>query len=103
MASTLYKSGNHGAVQTATERIGARVLPEQKVLFERAAALKGVSLKTLMVDSMQQAAVKILEEHELIRLTIEEQRIFVETLLNPPAPNEALWSATERYNRRVAR
>lgn len=103
MAGTVRKLVNKRSAQTATGRIDARVLPEQKILFERAAALKGVPLKTLMVDSMQQAAVKILEEYESIRLTLEERRTFVETLLNPPAPSRALRSATKRYNRMVAR
>jgi len=55
-----------------------------------------------MVDSMQDAALKTLKDHDLIRLTAEERRIFVETLLSPPGRNQALRSATKRYNRLVA-
>jgi uncharacterized protein (DUF1778 family) len=94
---------NKREVQAATGRIEARVLPEHKTLFERAAALRGVNLTTFMVDSMREAALKTLKENEMLRLTVAERRIFVETLLNPPAPNQALRSATKRYNRLVAR
>lgn len=89
--------------RNATARIDARVLPEQKTLFERAASLKGVNLKTFMVDSMQEAAVRTLEQYESIHLTVEERRIFVDALLNPPAPNKTLRLATDRYNKRVSR
>jgi uncharacterized protein (DUF1778 family) len=103
MADAARKLVRNPSAQAATGRIEARVLPEQKSLFERAAALRGVNLTTFMVGSMREAALKTLEEHELIVLTAKERGIFVETLLNPPAPNRALRSATQRYNRLVAR
>ena len=95
----------HGAqsARTATERLEARVLPEQKMFFQRAAALRGVSFTDFMIDSMREAAVRAHEEHELITLTAEQRQIFVEALLNPPAPNQALRVATQRYKRMVSR
>ena len=92
-------AGRARKTQTATERLEARVVPEQKALFQRAAALRGVSLKAFMIDSMREAAVKTLEQHEQLKLTIEERQNFIEALLNPPSPNEALRSATRRYNK----
>jgi uncharacterized protein (DUF1778 family) len=103
MAGRAGKLRNRRSTQAATERLEARVLPEQKTLFQRAASLRGVTLKEFMIASMREAAVKTLEEHELITLTAEERQVFIETLMNPPAPNKALRSATERYNRMVAR
>ena len=103
MRSTARNLGVSRRPRNATARIDARVLPEQKKLFERAAALKGVNLKTFMVDSMQEAAARTLEQYESIHLTLSERRIFVDTLLNPPAPNQALRLATERYNKAVSR
>lgn len=76
---------------------------EQKLFFQRAAALRGVSLTDFMIESMQQAAVKTLEEHNLMKLTDAESRIFVQVLLNPPPPNQALRLATERYRRMMER
>jgi uncharacterized protein (DUF1778 family) len=103
MRSIAHKSGTSRSRKNATGRIEARVLPEQKSLFERAAALRGVSLKAFMVGAMHEAAVQTLEQHESINLTIEERKIFIDALLNPPAPNEALRSATRRYNKMVSR
>ncbi len=103
MVSTASKMVKKRPAKAAAARLEARVPAEQKSLFERAAALRGVNLTTFMVDSMREAALKTLEEHELIRLTVAERRRFVDALLNPPEPNEALRSATKRYNRLVAR
>lgn len=89
--------------EPATERLEARVGPEQKRYFQRAASLRGVTLKEFMVVSMHEAAVKTVEQHELLTLTAKDQQTFVEALMNPPAPNRALRAATKRYRRMVGR
>ena len=83
-----------------TERLEARVAPEQKTLFQRAAALRGVSLKEFMVASMREAAVKTIEEHELI-LSMKDLQILIDVLMNPPEPNATLLAAAENYFRTV--
>jgi uncharacterized protein (DUF1778 family) len=87
--------------RTQTERLEARVDREQKIFFQRAASLRGVSLKEFMVDSMREAAARTLKEHELV-LSANEQQTFVEVLMNPPKPNDALRAATADFFRRVA-
>ncbi|HXZ79147.1 MAG TPA: DUF1778 domain-containing protein [Terriglobales bacterium] len=84
------------------ERLEARVSAEQKLFFKRAASLRGVSLTEFMINSMREAAMKTIEEHKVLTLGISERKIFVEALLNPPAPNEALQLATKRYKQMVA-
>ena len=79
-----------------TERLEARIDPEQKTFFQRAAALRGVSLKEFMVASMREAAVKTIQEHEWV-LSAREQEILVDVLTNPPEPNAALRTAAEDY------
>jgi len=83
-----------------TERLEARVDSEQKSFFQRAAALRGVSLKEFMVVSMREAAVKTIQEHEWI-LSTRDQQILVDVLTNPPEPNAALRAAAEDYFRTV--
>ena len=83
-----------------TERLEARVDSEQKSFFQRAAALRGVSLKEFMVVSMREAAVKIIQEHEWI-LSTRDQQVLVDVLTNPPEPNAALRAAAEDYFRTV--
>jgi uncharacterized protein (DUF1778 family) len=78
----------------------ARVDSEQKSFFQRAAALRGVSLKEFMVVSMREAAVKTIQEHEWI-LTTRDQQILVDVLTNPPEPNADLRAAAEDHFRTV--
>lgn len=84
-----------------TERLEARVDHEQKTFFQKAASLRGVSLKEFMVASMREAAVRTFEEHELV-LSANDQQIFVDVLMNPPKPNDALRAAARNYFARLA-
>lgn len=82
-------------------RLEARVSSDQKNLFQRAAALSGRTLSEFVIDSTQEAAAKIVEEHELIRLSREEQLAFVSALLNPPEPGARLRKAVESYRQKT--
>ena len=101
MTGSARKSRNRRIARSSTQRLEARVSAEQKLLFQRAAALRGVSLTDFMIESMREAAVETVEKHDRMRLTAAERRLFVEALLNPPAPNEALRSATKRYYKMI--
>jgi uncharacterized protein (DUF1778 family) len=80
------------------ERLEARVSAEQKALLQRAAQLQGRSLTEFMVSSLQEAAERVVREHEVMTLTARESALFVEALLNPSPPNARLIAAAERYN-----
>ena len=47
----------------------------QKDFFQRAAKLTGRTLSELVIDSTHAAAAKIVQEHEVIRLSREEQAL----------------------------
>jgi uncharacterized protein (DUF1778 family) len=81
-----------------SERVEARVTPEQKKLLERAAALEGRSLTDFVLSSAQAAAAETISRHELLKLTPDDQEVFVAALLKPPAPNKALRAAAARYH-----
>ena len=83
--------------QQRRARLEARVSAEQKALFERAAALQGLSLTDFLVQSAQAAAEEVIRNRETITLTARDTAVLVEALLNPPAPNEALRAALERH------
>lgn len=78
-------------------RIEARVSPKQKRLFERAAAIEGVTLTDFVISSMQRAATSAVQEHTRIELSERNQRAFVEAIKNPPEPNKALRNAAKAY------
>jgi uncharacterized protein (DUF1778 family) len=80
-------------------RLEARVTPAQKRLIERAAALRGTSVTEFVVVSAQEAATSAIKDFEVLSLREEAREVFINTILNPPAPNEAARIAAERYKK----
>jgi len=83
--------------RSRAERLEARVSREQKALFQRAAEMQGRSLTDFIIASAQDAALRTVEQHEVIRLNAEESRAFAEALLNPRPPSKKLLDAARRY------
>jgi len=79
------------------ERLEARVSRDQKALFQRAAELQGRTLTDFVVSSLQEAAVRTIEEVQIIRLSAADSRAFADALLHPRTPNEKLRAAARRY------
>ncbi|MBE0474150.1 DUF1778 domain-containing protein [Rhodoferax sp.] len=84
-------------IKARSSRLEARISHEQKALFQQAAMLSARSLSEFVVASAQDAANRIIEAHETIRLEREDQIRFVQTLLNPPEPNARLRQAALQY------
>ena len=51
------------------------------------------SSRDIVTDAAEQAACEALAESHIIRLSAEGQRAFIDLLLNPPPPAEALLRA----------
>ncbi len=81
----------------AMARLEARVTPEIKALLQRAADLEGRTLTDFVVASVQAEAYRVIEQHQTLRLSLEDSQAFVDALLDPPLPNEALQEAALRY------
>lgn len=79
------------------ERLEARVTAEQKALIQRAADLSGRSLTDFMVGSAEAEAEATIHRHEIMHMTGPASVAFVEALLEPAEPNEALQEAIRRY------
>jgi uncharacterized protein (DUF1778 family) len=69
-----------------SDRLVARVTPEDKALFERAAVLEGCSVGAFVVLKVRAAAEKVVQGRETIRLNHEESQRFIKALLAPPHP-----------------
>lgn len=82
-------------------RLEARVSAHQKRLLQQAAALSGRTLSEFVVTSAQEAAQRVIDEHEIIRLSRADQVAFVRAVLEPAAPNEHLQRAAQTYRQRV--
>lgn len=82
-------------------RLEARLTAEQKSLIERAAGYTGRSVSEFVVQTVQEAAKTVVENHEILRLNREESLALVKRLLNPPAPNRALQRAAREHTQQV--
>jgi uncharacterized protein (DUF1778 family) len=93
--AVITKAGGRGA----TGRLEARVAPELKRLFQRAADLQGITLSDFCISSLRQAALRTVHEHDLLRLSERDSAAFASALLVPPAPNTNLKTAARRYRK----
>jgi len=83
------------------ERLEARISREQKELFQRAADIQGRTLTDFVISSVQEAAKRAIQEHEMMILSVRDREVFVEALLNPPNPSDKLRSAAQRYKQKI--
>lgn len=93
--------GTEASDKTRTARLEARITTDQKAVLVRAATLAGRTLSEFVVVSAQEAAAKVIQEHEAIRLSRADQIAFVNALLDPPAPADRLRQAAADYRRQM--
>jgi uncharacterized protein (DUF1778 family) len=86
----------------APARLEARLSQETKALVQKAADLEGRTLTDFVISSVQAAAYKVIEQHQTLKLSLEDGEAFVNAVLNPPQPNEALKSAALRYKKTIS-
>ena len=79
------------------ERLEARITAAQKDLIERAAALQGRSVTDFVLASVQDAALRAIEEHQRFDLSIRDSEAFVQALASPPPINDRLRETVRRY------
>jgi len=87
--------------QTRTARLEARITPDALAIVKRAAEIQGRSVSDFVVAAAQEAANRTIEETQIIRLSVEDQRALAEAILDPPEPAPALVRAAEHYRRLV--
>lgn len=83
--------------RTRGERLEARITADQKALIQRAAELEGRSVTDYVVSSVQDAAKRTVEAHDLMVLSVAESRAFVDALLDPPPINDRLRDSVRRH------
>ncbi len=84
------------------ERLEARITREQKRLFQKAADLQGRTMTDFIVSSVQEVAMRTIQEWTVMALSERDREVFVASLLNPTIPTGRLAKAAERYKRRAA-
>jgi uncharacterized protein (DUF1778 family) len=83
--------------QTRTARVEARIAPDALAIVKRAAEIQGRSVSDFIVAAAQEAAARTIEQTQIIRLSIEDQRAFAAAIVNPPEPTPALRRAFRRH------
>lgn len=84
-----------------TSRLAARITPEGLAVVRRAAALQGRSLSDFVVAAAQEVAQKTIEDAHLIRLSVADQQLFAELLIDPPALSPAMERARAAHDRLI--
>jgi uncharacterized protein (DUF1778 family) len=80
------------------DRIDVRISKEQKEMFKYASELSGFkSLSEFVVFCIKSEANRIFKDNQTILKSMEDKKIFVNTLLNPPTPNDKLKNAQITY------
>jgi uncharacterized protein (DUF1778 family) len=82
--------------RSRTARIEARITPAVLAVVRRAAQIQGRSVSDFVVAAAQEAASRTIEETEILRLSVEDQRLIAEAILNPPEPSPALIRGFQR-------
>jgi uncharacterized protein (DUF1778 family) len=88
---------------TRNARLEARIAPKALALVRRAAEMQGRSVSDFVVAAAQDAAQRAIEDAQLIRLSVDEQRRFVDLLLNPPKPVAALRRARKAHAKLIVK
>ena len=79
-----------------TTRLEARISPALHSLLKRAAEVQGRTMNDFVVTAVQDAAQRVIEQAEVIRLSLADQRCVAQALLAPPQLSLALERAFVR-------
>ncbi len=67
-----------------TARVEARIAPDALAVVRRAAELQGRSVSDFLVAAALKDAHRTIEDAQIIRLSVDDQRRFADLLINPP-------------------
>jgi uncharacterized protein (DUF1778 family) len=84
------------SLDTMKSRLEARLPNDVHALLKRAAEIEGRTLSDFVVSAAREAACRTIEQTEILRLSIEDQRRIAQAILKPPAPAPALRRAFQR-------
>jgi uncharacterized protein (DUF1778 family) len=82
---------------TRTARLEARIAPDALAVVKRAAELQGRTVSDFVVAAAQDAAQRTIEETQIIRLSVADQRAIAHAILNPPPLTPAMERAIARH------
>ncbi len=90
-----------GTAARKDTRLDLRLSHDEKRLLEEAAAFAGTTTSAFVVQTVTERAREVVQRHRALELSTAESHAFVERLLAPEEPNEALRNAVKRYGARL--
>lgn len=79
------------------DRLDIRLPKIQKEFFERVASMQGRSLTDFILKAALDAATHEVEKNQLITLTMENHKKFIDAIDNPRHPSENVKSRYKKY------
>jgi len=86
---------------TRKSRIEARLAPDVLAMVKRAAALEGRTVSDFVVTAAQEAAKRAITERDIIRFSLEGQRVFADAIVNPRAVPKGFRKAVARHRQLI--
>jgi uncharacterized protein (DUF1778 family) len=83
---------------TSTTRFEARIESELHATIKRAAEMQGRTMTDFVLSAARDAAQRAIEDAGIIRLSMADQQRFVDAILAPPEPTDALKRAMARHD-----
>lgn len=74
-------------------RLAIRLKPEEKAMLMRAAALERTNLTAFILNNAMHAALKTIEQSEVVRLSARDSLRVLDLLESPPSPTDKLIAA----------
>ena len=84
-----------------SERINLRLSRTSKRRLEQAASVEGTTVSGFIVASALARAEEVIRDHDSVALERRDAEVFLDAIVNPPAPNRPLRAALEEHARRV--
>ncbi len=84
-------------------RLEARISPDALAAVKRAAEIEGRSISDFVVAASHEAAQRTIEQTQIVRLSLKDQRALAESILNPPEPSPALRRARDAHRRLITK
>ncbi|HXF91074.1 MAG TPA: DUF1778 domain-containing protein [Candidatus Nitrosotenuis sp.] len=80
-----------------THRLDLRLSPREKELLKKAAALRHEKVSDYVRVIVLNEAKRLIDQNELMVLSEQDRDLLLNTLDNPPAPNQALKEAMKKF------
>lgn len=87
---------------STTARLEARISKDLHAMLKRAAEIQGRTMTDFVVAAVQDAALRAIEQADVVRLSMADQECFAQALLAPPVPVPALKRAFNRRRKLVS-